>query len=633
MALTPEVQSFIDILHEETRDAAWQARVQESYEAAQTSMGTTDVNVSKAALGEILRQNVDDAILEDVMDAAQADDAEDFAQITYEKAQSWDSAPIDPRLEVDIARAPRPLGAQFNGADPQQAERVRSAAIEGDLMLLVHSLTAYIGMKGADADNATPGPDTPSVISGVRDVQMTSEGKNLFNYMDTVLTEANLQVVYDMKNPPADGQLRTSLNPAEMEGAFRAAIERDIQNGTFPIAGLELEDVDAIVGIIKTQALENIQPVMGTDMYGNTFYSYDPSNDDLRMAANVILTGDQAVVPQQMVAVTNQAENGQVMDADAYGDIFYDLVSKDAGIGAQDIIEHFRPLLEGYYETNLPEAVAAELENARNLVDEYTRDDGSLLPVPDDQREALSAAQDMVARYADYQGQFVPPVINIPEDKHGAFYAKIEEAFEIAARPNEDGTFNRDADAFGQIMAEDFQYALPNGVREGIRHEVYDHGAPVHVRLGDQTDNSIAAVDENNAQLFEFANFRQGESFSLYGVRGDVNNAVMEEVVADLDNMNDLRTLFGDEFDIRVVSEPDFDLEEGNTNPIGYFIESENGNSFYIGFDSIPEENVSAAFREARARDMDTQSRDPVAGVDYSIGNENNRPGVADFNM
>ena len=62
MALTPEVQSFIEILHEETRDAAWQARVQESYETARASMGTTDSTVMKAALREILRQNVDDAV-------------------------------------------------------------------------------------------------------------------------------------------------------------------------------------------------------------------------------------------------------------------------------------------------------------------------------------------------------------------------------------------------------------------------------------------------------------------------------------------------------------------------------------------------------------------------------------------
>lgn len=633
MALTPEVQSFIEILHEETRDAAWQARVQESYEAARASMGTSDANVTKAALREILRQNVDDYILDDVMDAAQADDAEDFSQSLYEKAQSWEANPVEPRRAVDIAREPRPLGSQFDDADPQLSERVRSAAVDGDVMLLVHSLTAFIGMNNLNADNDAAMPNAPSSIAGVQDVQMTSEGQNLFNYMDEVLTDANLQVVYDMDNPPADGQLRVSLNPEEMEGVFRAAIERDIQNGTFPISGLEMEDVDAIVDIIKAQALDKITPVTDTDMYGNTFYSYDPSNDDLRMAVNVILTGEQAVVPQQMMAVTNQAADGQIMDADAYGDIFYDLVSKDAGVDAQDIIEHFRPLLEGYYETNLPPAVAAELEDARDLVKQYTGNDGEILPVPDDQREALSAAQDMIARYSDYQGQFVPPALNIPEDKHSAFYAKIEEAFEIAARPNEDGTFNRDADAFGQIMAEDFQYALPSGVRESIRHEIYDHGQPVHVRLGGENENAVAAVDENNAQLFEFANFMEGESFSLYGVRGDANNPVMEEVVADLDNIEDLRALLGDEFDIRVVSEPDFDLEEVNTNPVGYYISSENGNSFYVGFDAIPEETVSAAFREARSRDMDTQSREAQPGVDYSIGNEDNRPGVAEFNM
>lgn len=116
MALTPEVQSLIDILHEETRDEAWQARVQDSYEAAQTTLNMTDESVARAVLREVLRQNVDDAILDDVLDAAKADSAEAFAQNIHEKAQSWDGAEINPRLEIEIAKDPRQLGEEFNGA-------------------------------------------------------------------------------------------------------------------------------------------------------------------------------------------------------------------------------------------------------------------------------------------------------------------------------------------------------------------------------------------------------------------------------------------------------------------------------------------------------------------------------------
>lgn len=480
-------------------------------------------------------------------------------------------------------------------------------------------------MQGSEADHDAPTPDDPSAEFGVMDVSMTSEGQNLFNYIDEVLTEGNRGVIYDIDNPPADGQLRNSLTPAEMESALRTSIERDIEAGTFPIAGLGIEDADAIVKIINEVALEKIEPTSGKDLYDNTYYSYDPSNNDLRAAVNAILTGDQAVVPQQMAPVINQ-NDGQIMDAKEYGDIFADLVNKNPGVDAQGIIDHFRQLVEGRYESSLPDRTVAQLEEARTLVDQYTG-----VPVPDDQAQALKEASDLLERYADHQ-QFVPPIINIPEDKHEAFYAKIEEAYEIAARPNEDGTFNRDADAFGQIMAEDFQYALPSGARESIRHEIYDHGGRVHVRLGEQTENSIAAIDENGAQLFEFANFMEGESFSVYGVRGDVDHPVMEEVVADLDNINDVRALFGDEFDIRVVSEPDVDMDHGNTKAIGYYISSENGNSFYVGFDAIPEENVSATFREARSRELDTQSREALPSVDYSIGQEE-RPSVAEFNV
>lgn len=637
MALTPEIRSFIDILHEETRDVAWQARVQQSYEAAQATMGTADVGAAKAGLREVLRQNVDESILDDVLEAAEADSAEAFAQNIHEKAQSWAAAPIDPRLEVEIARDPRPLGPQFNAADPQLAEQIRNAAVNGDLMILINALLAHIGMQGPDADGAGQpgaGVDTGAnpTASGVIDVQMTTEGQNLFNYINQVLEDGNGGIIYDPENLPSDGQLRISMTPAEMENALRSSIEHDIEAGTFPISGLGAEDVDAIVGIISARALDRITADVDQDPYGNTYHSYDPSDNDLRAAVNMILTGDQAVVPQQVVAVTNQAEGGAVMNADAYGDIFQTLVKDNAGIDAQGIIDHFRPMVEGHYQSNLPDDLAAQLEEARRLVDEYTRDDGSLLPVPADQQQALSEAQALVERFADHQGQFVAPVINIPEDKHEAFYAKIEEAFEVASRPNEDGSWGRDADSFGQIMAEDFHYVLPSGARESIRNDIYDHGERISVRLGDQTDNSIAAIGENDAQLFEFANFMAGESFSLYGVRGDVNNPVMEEVVADIDNIDDVRALFGDEFHISVVSEPDFDLDDGNTNPVGYYVSSANGNSFYIGFDAIPEETVSAVFREARANDVDSQSREPAAGVDYSIGTEE-RPSVVEFNM
>jgi hypothetical protein len=638
MALTPEVRSFIDILHEETRDAAWQVRVQESYEAAQATLGTDDGAAARAGLREVLRQNVDDSILEDVLAASEAESAEAFAQTIHERAQSWAATPIDPRLEVEIARNPRPLGPQFTGADPQVTEQIRSAAINGDLMALVAALLAHLGMQGLDADGtAQPGARAgagagPDAASGVINVEMTTEGQNLFNYINQVLEDGNGGIIYDPENPPSDGQLRISMTPAEMENALRNSIEHDIQAGTFPISGLGADDVDAIMEIISARALNRITADVGQDPYGNTYHSYDPSDNDLRAAVNMILTGDQAVVSQQVAPVIHRTDDGdRVMNADAYGDIFQSLVA-NASTDAQDVIEHFRPLVEGYYESDLPDAVAAQLEEARILVAEYTREDGSLLPVPADQQQALSEAQAMVERYADYQGQFVPPVINIPADKIEAFYAKIEEAFEVASRPNEDGTWRRDADAFGQIMAEDFHLVLPSGARESIRHDIYDHGEFISVRLGGQTENSIAALGENDAQLFEFANFMAGESFSVYGVRGDVNNPVMEEVIADIDNIDDVRALFGDEFEISVVSEPDFDLDDGNTNPVGYYISSANGNSFYIGFDAIPEETVSAAFREARARDADSQSREPTPDVDYSIGAAE-RPSVAEFNM
>lgn len=634
MALTPEVQSFIEVLHEETRDAAWQARVQASYEAAQADMGTTDQAAARAGLREVLRQNVDESILADVLEAAEAENAQDFAQSIYYLGQSWAAAPIEPRLEVEIARNPRPLDEQFRGADPQLAEQIRSAAVNGDLLVLVNSLMAFIGMQEPEATSGDPAPSAPSAPSGVADVSMTTEGQNLFNYIDAVLTEGNLGIIYDPENPPSDGQLRNSLTPGEMENALRSSIARDIDNGTFPIAGLDIEDADAIVDIIKAQALDRISPVVDTDPYGNTYHSYDPSNNDLRAAVNAVLTGDQAVVRQQAVPVIHATGDGDIlMNANAYADVFQALAGRNGATDAQDIIDHFRPLVEGYHISNLPDAIAAQLEDARNLVDRYILDDGTMLPVPDDQRQALSDAQALIEQYANYQGRAVSPVINIPEDKHGAFYAKIEEAFEIATRPNEDGTMRRDADAFGQIMAEDFQYVLQTGAREGMRSDVYDHGRPIMVRMGGQTENSAAVVGLDGEQLFEFANFMEGQSFSLYGVRGDTSHPVMEEVIADVDNIHTLGALFGSEFEIRVVSEPDFDLDDSNTNPVGYYISSANGNSFYIGFDAIPEETVSPTFREERARGADTQSREPLAGVDYSIGNEDNRPSVAEFNM
>ncbi len=636
MALTPEIQSLINTLHENMRDDAWQDRLESGYDAAIDALQTHDMQAVSATIREILRQNVDESILDDVLQAAEMQSAEEFAQAIRDRAQSWGPQDIHPRLQIDIDRNPRPLGARFANADPQNKNVAQRAAIDGHADTLLMAMMALQGMEGPAADGVGPTPAQQGIMpQGVNaGIHMSAQGQALFAYIDDVLSEGNRNIIYDPSNPPEDGQLRNSLTPAEMEGALRAAVMRDVENGTFPLSGLEAADADALVDIIKAHALDKIEGNYGIDYYGNTYVSYDPANNDLKAAINVVLSGDQAIVDLGARVVSN-TETGQVYDADGYGDVYADIVSRGGHIKAADIIEHFKPLVEGYYVSDLPDSVNEQLNDARALTAEYVREDGTIVPAPAELQEQVKEAQELLAQYEGYEGQFIAPVINIPEARQAAFYTKIEEAFDIAARPNADGTFNRDPDAFGRVMAEDFWLVEQNGFYEVLRHDVYDYGAPVHVKLAvpEEAGAPVEAHGSDNQLMFRFPDFAGGESFSIYGVRGPGDATRFEEISTDVNTAEELRAFFGDEFDVRVVGEPDFDMDGSNTNPVGYFIEGGNGNSFYVGFDAISENGVSDAFRQARSQQVDTTSRNAVPGNEYTVGHDDSRPSVDQFNL
>lgn len=628
MAMTPELQTLIDVLHEPHREDGWAERLQDGFDDLRKSIATENDSLAVIAIGEMLRQRVDERIMDDVVQTVGgADGAAGFAAGIVEKSKNWGADPLKARREVEVGRKPRETEGYFLSLDQNLGAQLQDAAVKADIPALLNIIVALLGLRQtpaadmAGAENAGAGVGASAPEGVITGMYQTAEGEALFAYMDKALTDANQAHGVKSYTKGEEGATSNSLDPDEMYEMFRTKIADDIARGTFPLAGLEVEDAEKIANIIKVQALDGIsREPWGRDYSGNVTYSFNPDNSDLNRAIDVILSGSQSLVAGQ-AEVVQSADGQHAYTAGGYAAAYRRFMNESnagAAMTAEDMVAAFKPLLEGHYISDLPEETNQALAEARTLVDQYTRPDGTMRKMPEGVDEEVASAKALLAQYKDFEGQYIPPEINIPADRHQAFNNKLREAFAESARPGPDGQLVRDAATFGSIMAEEFTVVEQSGVHEALRQDVYDHGPAIALKLGAETETSIEVLDMDGARAFEFSDLVQG-GFSVYSVNGDKGNFHLQEISA-VENVDDLRRVFGEEFEIRTASIPDFDLDSGNSQLSGYFVSSQNGNSFYIGFDAMPESRTSDSFRAQRQQDSDTISREPLADADYTIG-------------
>lgn len=594
--ITPEIQSLIDILHEDVRDDAWQQRVAQAYDTAIAPALAgdalpTDRAVAQTALQEILRQRVADEILDDVMSAAENGQGIDFARTLREKAARWERTGLAARSEDEVSVRPRQLDAQFNALDADKVQSLLNAVIDGDFTMIFAILLGLGNLRSMTPDPAAAETGTPSATpltprqEGVdftvnRNANLTPEGEDLFRYFKDILGEGNAQVVYGEKLVQDDerfmGFRTNSLTPTEMSQLYRDTIARDIREGTFPIGDYSPDQAEAIAeqmtAILNTYTLDRIVPRSGVDYYGENTVTFNPSDYDFRHAIDVMMSPGALGAPRVEGATPDAAspspaivENNYrpFLSAQDFGNAYVAGIERhSASMDAEDLVNYFKAQIEGY----------------------------------------------------ESRGHQIPPTLDLPEHLRGAFYDKIREAFAESARPNQYGEFNRDSDLFGRLMAEEFGIINATGIVQPRRDDIFDHAAPVSAVLGD--DLNVTAPDGRTLFSFEGPT----PDFSLYGARVDGEGRFYMEEAAHISGLDDLRNIFGETFEISIASKPDHDLDESNTEMSGYFVRTSSGNTFYIGFDAIPEENITSDFREMRAQDLDTQSAEPaLAAGSYMI--------------
>ncbi len=452
----------------------------------------------------------------------------------------------------------------FTELGPTKQQQLETAADGADILLLTTLLRSQASLDGFDPVAAAGVPHAPSgagVDFAVRkDVSLTPEGDAMFNYIDRVLSEGNAQIEYPHKlvsnTPPYNGFRTNALEPSEMETLLKQSIAEDIRNGTFPVGNYTPDQAEAAA----EQMVAVIKEHALDNIQMRPFKDYYGEDSITFNPTDLDLrTAIDVMMSSDTPLIDNDIHT--VMNAKQYGDLYNEALSRySASMTADDLVAFFEEKVEGYRS----------------------------------------------------HGQQVPGTIDIPEHLRGEFYDQIRDAFVDSAVPAPNGDLSRDSDVFGNKMAEEFRFVDAQNINQPRRDDIFDHGRPVIAVLGDD----IGVKTPEGVDLFTFASPNEG--FAVYGAR-DSDHGFYMETVDHVENMDDLKRLFGETFEISPAGMPDTDLNGDNTELSGYFIKAENGNTFYIGFDGLPEENVSAAFKELRADDLDTISRDAVTGVSYAI--------------
>lgn len=473
MALSPEFQTLVETLHEDVRDEAWAGRVVDSYQAVYEQIGS-ELERSEAgeflapqyidAIQEVLRQHVDERILNDVLAVTDGLVAEDFEEQLVETASSWPTNLIIFSEEEEL----RP-NEQYTEIDADAARRLQEASREGntvEIMQLLLTLQQRVDVEPGYAPRLTE-----EGIAG----SLSHVGQALFDYIQDIIHQGNQnqgpRVFAEVE--AGASTVTTSMNPAMMEQAIRTAIMTDIQNGTFPIDGMDIHDAARIASAIVQAIPDEDDFITAQAGRGpvNKIYEIDPGA--LAQAIDGLFLGEEPTLQADMTAGLTAHQFGQ-----EYAEV---LNVWGAGMTPDHLIEHFTNLVEGYENYNT--------------------------------------------------GEQVPPEINIPEFMREQFYAEIYEAFEASRAEGE-----WDPDAFGEHMFEQFglideQYQAP------MLRDRLDYGEPISLGLGRETENGIMAVSPDGQEMFEinlgddgftiYAATGEGEGFNFDGM-ADVNT--MEEL-------------------------------------------------------------------------------------------------------
>lgn len=611
MAMTAEVNKLIEDLHSADRSGDWPQRLAQSHGAALGSLSTPDAALKSNVLNEILRQRVDAAILDDVMAAMHAPDSQGFSQKVGEASANW-AAVVKARSEQDVKLRPRDLSPEFAAINQAQITNMQQALADGNviamlstMMIMLRQLStggqsslgpAFGGAVAATTAGASAGApaagtgavqenDAGTNGASLRrpdiDVSNKPEGQMLHGYFMDAIFQGNQQAEYRPASPETlqgagiNSAMVAGMAPEDMREMFLVKIEQDIKNGTFPYGNFPPEQAAQkareITDVLYDYALDHGQSVRRSSKDLS-----DPSMTSLTFAVDEskLKTAVNVMFSGDAPVMSSRLEHGY--GADYFAGVYVylrDEKNQGAALDADFIKAHFEKLLKGHEAPN---------------------------------------------------GQQVPPALDIPEGMHDSFLRNVEKAHALAA---EDGRF--DERVFGRSMEMNYGLADFEGVSAPMRVDMLDHGAPVDARIGDANENGDIQVHApDGTPLFALTNPEGG--YAVYRADGTGENFSFTEI--DIVNERaDIERLFGADFKIRVASVPDADLDGGNTKPAGYFVEA-GQNTFYIGFDALPEAQVTDAFKAARSQDIDTQSRQPAPSVENAVaGPADKLPEVSQF--
>lgn len=249
-------------------------------------------------------------------------------------------------------------------------------------------------------------------------------------------------------------------------------------------------------------------------------------------------------------------------------------------------------------------------------------------------RGAAISGDDLVEHFTKLLGdvdsdnprEMVPPEIDIPPHMREQFYAEIHNAFEASLNGS---TVN--PDAFGNHMHEQFgildeQYQAP------MLHDDFDYGDPIELQLGEETENGYMVVSPDGQEMFELTLGENG--FAIYALNTG-GESIEYDGMADINEKADIVEFFGEHgFTVRAVSHKDEDMDHSNSQISSYYIQTEDGAKFHIGFDAVPESSVRDEFREQRNASLDQGSELAENNVDQSLtAGQAARPTQAEFGL
>ncbi len=568
-----------DVLLEDDRSGDWQARVQAAHSAA-----AGDPRVSLDTLTHFLSITMDPRISSDVLDEARSNTgSEAFAQGVAERARTrnWPAGLRSPASAEELG----PEVDEQVLRDPQLDGIIRSI-MSGDLSSFFRMIVELF-QGGPDNNNGPRQPEDVATPGGNLPGNQSPEGEVLLDYIDDIIKQGNGGIsIYE--TDPASGESTyrmrvpmegmeagavASLTPEEMKTLVERKIYEDIMAGRFPVGDFPADEATALRTATR----------MSEHLFDEGFSKLDEHRyrmPDGTMTYNFI--HNDAAGEREMRNAINAIYNDPEIDLDTnldvgpmsraeYATIFYNMVnlSPDGGdIRANEnrLMSYFSEKIDSG-EISIPQGMKTEFMN--------------------EVREA-------------YRESMTPPDESQGIDWDNArnvFAERMYEKFEHIAH---------DPDA-----RRDSAYNIPE------RNDLFQYGAPVSLSVGPaagENGDRIAMQGPDEQEMLTM-----GTGFHIYQIAGDDPSSSSFEDVGVIDSPEKLREIFGEEFTVQFVTQKDRDFDSGNDVPVGYYIRSENGNTFHVGFDAIEESGASNEFRAARSLNGDTVAEAAPAGLDPSI--------------